>query len=143
MSTRFVRDLLLRLELKVITRVDVGVLGRPGFTPDIGAELVAEAAGHTLASLQFGRGQRHSGFALQTMREGATRIVQQFTERGRCDGILGLGGSGGSTVLSGVMRSLPLGLPKLMVSTMASGDVSGYVGSSDLCLMHSVTDVAG
>ena len=139
----FVRDMLLDNGLDVIT-VDVGVLGRPGFHPDIGADLVCQAAGHTLASLQFGReGSDTRAVALNVMRDGATVIVQQLTEQGRCDGVMGLGGSGGSAVLSGAMRSLPFGLPKLLVSTMASGDVSAYVGSSDLCLMHSVTDIAG
>jgi uncharacterized protein (UPF0261 family) len=139
----FVRDLLVGHGLHVIT-VDVGVLGPPEFTPDIGSDLVAQAAGHTLTSLQFGReGTDTRGVALQAMRDGATAIVQRLVEQGRCDGLMGLGGSGGSTVLSGPMRSLPFGLPKLLVSTMASGDVSGYVGSSDLCLMHSVTDIAG
>ncbi|MDR3432867.1 MAG: Tm-1-like ATP-binding domain-containing protein [Rouxiella aceris] len=63
-----------------------------------------------------------------------------------CDDIaalLGLGGSGGTALITPAMQALPIGLPKLMVSTMASGDISGYIGASDIAMMYSVTDVAG
>jgi uncharacterized protein (UPF0261 family) len=58
-------------------------------------------------------------------------------------GLIGAGGSGGTSLVTQGMRALPVGLPKVMVSTMASGDTRGYVGPSDICMMYSVTDVSG
>jgi uncharacterized protein (UPF0261 family) len=77
------------------------------------------------------------------MERGAIAVVDGLRAEGRCDGVMGLGGSGGSTVVSGVLRSLPVGVPKLLVSTMASGNVRTFVGTSDVCLVYSVTDVQG
>lgn len=124
--------------------VDVGVLGDPSIPVDVSAEEVADAAGERLQDLRFGReGSDTRAHALEVMSRGAVTIVANLRATGRCDGVLGLGGSGGSSLLSAVMRSLPLGVPKLLVSTMGSGDVSSYVQSSDMCIMHSVTDIAG
>jgi uncharacterized protein (UPF0261 family) len=77
------------------------------------------------------------------MGRGATGIVRERFDAGLVAGVMGLGGSGGSTVVSEVLRSLPVGVPKLLVSTLASGDVRTFVGTSDLTLVHPVTDVAG
>jgi uncharacterized protein (UPF0261 family) len=124
--------------------IDVGVLGDPAIAVDVGAREVAHAAGVPLDDLRFGReGSDTRAHALDVMSRGAVAIVSELRATGRCDGVLGLGGSGGSSLLSAVMRSLPLGVPKLLVSTMGSGDVSSYVQSSDMCIMHSVTDIAG
>ncbi len=139
----FVRDRL-RAAGVLVTVVDVGVLGEPGFLPDVTAAQVAEAAGLELAGLRFAReGSDTRAVALATMERGATAIVERLRTSGRVQGVMGLGGSGGSTVVSGVLRSLPIGLPKLLVSTMASGDVRTFVGTSDICLVYPVTDVAG
>lgn len=139
----FVRRILIDAGLDVIL-IDVGVLGAPTIEPDISADSVSAAAGVNLAELRFAReGSDTRRFALDTMLVGAAVVVAQLVADGRCDGIMGLGGSGGSALISGVMRGLPFGLPKVLVSTMASGDVSAYVGSSDLCILHSVTDIAG
>jgi uncharacterized protein (UPF0261 family) len=81
--------------------------------------------------------------ALDVMARGAASILAELHRSGGCDGVLGMGGSGGSTVVAAAVQSLPVGVPKLLVSTMAAGDVSPYVGCSDLCLMYSVTDIAG
>jgi len=124
--------------------IDFGVLGEPSIEPDISAEDVAHAAGLNLEDLRFGReGTDTRAIALASMEQGLVTIVRRLREEGRCDGILGLAGSGGSSVISGAMRALPLGVPKLLVSTMASGDIGGYVGTRDLCVMHAVTDIAG
>lgn len=124
--------------------MDVGVLGFPATEADITADEVSAAAGVKLSDLQFSReGSDTRAFALETMQRGAVALARRLHEEGRCDGVLGMGGSGGSALISGVMRDLPFGTPKVLVSTMASGDVSSYVGSSDLCIMNSVTDIAG
>jgi uncharacterized protein (UPF0261 family) len=139
----FVRDRLAASGIRPHV-IDFGVLGEPGFVPDVSAAEVARAGGSALEKLRFSReGSDTRAVALATMERGAASLVRALHDQGRCDGILGLAGSGGSTVISGAMRALPLGVPKLLVSTMASGDVSRFVGTSDICLLHSVTDVAG
>ncbi|WP_420000002.1 Tm-1-like ATP-binding domain-containing protein [Streptomyces boninensis] len=135
----FVRDLVVAHGLEVVL-VDTGVLGPPGLEPDLGASAVAEAAGTTLEALRT-RGDR--GHALAAMAAGARAVAQDLHARGRLSGVLALGGSGGSSIAATVMRALPVGLPKLLVSTMAAGDVSAYVGTTDVTLMYSVVDVAG
>ena len=77
------------------------------------------------------------------MAEGAAAVVSQLVEGGSVDGVLALGGSGGSSIAARAVRDLRVGVPKLIVSTMASGDVSPYVGSGDVTLMYSVVDIAG
>lgn len=135
----FVRE---RLEHDGATVVvmDVGVLGESDVPADVPAREVASAAGEDLDAL---RSAGDRGTALRTMARGAAALTSDLLDRGELDGVLGLGGSGGSSVVAEVVRVLPVGLPKLLVSTMASGDVSAYVGESDLTLMHSVVDLAG
>jgi uncharacterized protein (UPF0261 family) len=77
------------------------------------------------------------------MAEGAERVVTQLHADGRLDGILALGGSGGSSIATRAMRALPVGVPKLMVSTVASGDTRPYVGAVDVTMMYSVVDISG
>ena len=77
------------------------------------------------------------------MARGAAEIVKRLHAEGRLDAIGGLGGSGGSSLATYAMRQLPIGVPKLMVSTVASGDTSPYVGSVDVTMMYSVVDIAG
>lgn len=120
--------------------VDVGVLGQPLAVTDIGREEVAQAAGATIADL-VASGDR--GLASGTMARGATVIARQLHDAGRLHGILGLGGSGGSALVTEAMRALPLGVPKLMVSTMASGDTRPYVGATDIAMLYSVVDING
>jgi uncharacterized protein (UPF0261 family) len=83
------------------------------------------------------------GVAVTSMAEGATAIVVDLHRRGRLDGILGAGGSGGSSIISRAMRALPVGVPKVLVSTLGGGDVSSLVGVSDVAVVHSVVDIAG
>lgn len=124
--------------------VDFGVLGEPPFEPDISASEVAEAGGATLSGLRLARLEKDArAAALDTMTSGLIQVLSDLRNGGRCDAVFGLGGSGGSSVISDAMRSLPLGVPKLLLSTMASGNVGGYIGSRDIAIMYSVTDIAG
>src|SRR6185437_4918376 len=83
------------------------------------------------------------GAAIETMALGATAIVLDLFAQGRLHGLLGLGGSGGSALATQAMRALPVGVPKLMVSTLASGDTRPYVGEVDVTMMYSVVDISG
>jgi len=120
--------------------IDAGVLNTPLTQADITRETVAQAAGVELAEL-VAKGDR--GAAVETMARGAASIVQRLYTEGRLNGILGLGGSGGSSIASQAMKTLPVGVPKLIVSTLASGDTRPYVGSTDITMMYSVVDIAG
>ncbi len=119
--------------------VDVGVYP-PQIEPDISREEVARAAGEdTLALAEAG----DRGEATAAMGRGAAVVILDLYERGRLQGVLGLGGSGGSSIVTTAMRALPVGVPKLMVSTLASGDTRPYVGAVDVTMTYSVVDIAG
>jgi uncharacterized protein (UPF0261 family) len=120
--------------------VDTGVLGVPLAEPDISREEVADAAGADAQELAKS-GDR--GAAVEAMARGAAEIVKELRGQGRLDAVLALGGSGGTAIATHAMRELPIGVPKLMVSTMASGDTRPYVGAVDVTLMYSVVDIAG
>ena len=124
-----------------VLTVNCGVLGSTDLFPvDVEASEVASAGGGSLGELRAGRDR---GEAMKVMTAGAGVIAARLHREGRFDGVIGLGGSGGSTVVTSAMRALPLGVPKLCVSTVASGDTSAYVGIKDVTLMPSVVDVAG
>lgn len=120
--------------------MDTGILANPPFTPEITAEAVAEAGGTTLPTL---RSQADRGAAVQAMSQGATMLAQKLQAAGKIDGVLSLGGSGGTSIATAAMRALPVGFPKVMVSTLASGDVAPYVGVKDITMIYSVVDIAG
>ena len=120
--------------------IDVGVLGDSDFHTDISASEVARAGGADLASLQSD-GDR--GKAVSAMSKGAAATVAQLYAEKRFDGILALGGTGGTSVACNAMRTLPLGIPKVMVSTATGTDVSAYVGVKDIIMIPSIVDVAG
>jgi len=120
--------------------IDVGVLGSPLFAPDIGAAEVANAGGGDLEQL---RRRRDRGEALAVMSRGAAVLAPRLFEAGRFHGMLALGGSGGASVACAAMRELPIGVPRVMVTTVAGGDVSGYVGVKDIVMAPSIVDVAG
>ncbi|PSQ61240.1 MAG: hypothetical protein BRD21_10245 [Halobacteriales archaeon SW_8_66_22] len=120
--------------------VDVGVMGDPEFEPDTTASEVAEAAGTTLDALREA-GDR--GEAIEAMGEGASAVTTSLHDEGRLDGVLGLGGSGNTSIATAAMRALPVGVPKVMVSTMASGDTEPYVGARDVMMLYSVADIEG
>jgi uncharacterized protein (UPF0261 family) len=135
----FVRDLIKARGLNTFV-LDAGVLGEPTFTPDSPATLTAEAGGSTLATL---REKRDRGYALEIMGIGARKLALQFLAEGKFDGVITMGGSGNTSIGATAMQALPVGMPKLIVSTMASGDVGVYVGVKDITMMYSVVDVSG
>ncbi len=135
----FVRDRL-RDQGVAVTVVDAGVLGTPGFDPDISREEVARGGGADLQDL-VAAGNR--GAAVTAMGEGAAAVVGRLHAAGQLDAVFGLGGSGGSSLFARAVRDLPVGVPKLLVSTVAAGDTRPYVGSTDLTMMYSVVDIAG
>ena len=120
--------------------VNTGIVGEPPFEPDVSAGEVAEAGGTSLQALQDG-GDR--GVAVAAMAEGAAKIIAQLHSDGKIDGIISLGGSAGTTIGTTAMRAVPVGVPKIMVSTLASGDTSPYVDTKDVSMMYSVVDIAG
>lgn len=120
--------------------VDTGVLGEPLFTPDVAHERVAELGGTPLADLVA---RQDRGEAMTVMTRGAAEIARQLYTEGKIHGIIGMGGGGGTVIGTSAMRALPVGFPKVMVSTVASGDVSAYVGTTDITMMPSIVDVAG
>jgi uncharacterized protein (UPF0261 family) len=123
-----------------VLTVDFGVLGDPPFVPDVTNVEVARAGGAELGAL---RESKDKTLAMRAMTEGLPRVFSRLLKERRLDGVCGMGGSGGTTILAAGVRVLPIGLPKLLISTVAAGDVSAYVGSTDLTMMHSVVDVAG
>ncbi len=135
----YLRDRLVEHGVDVLL-VDAGILGEPKITPDISREEVARAAGEDLSTLASD-GDR--GVAVEAMGRGAGEVLKRLYAEGRLDGVLGLGGSGGSSLVTYAMRQLPVGVPKLMVSTVASGDTRPYVGAVDVTMMYSVVDIAG
>ncbi|MFG1627617.1 Tm-1-like ATP-binding domain-containing protein [Kribbella sp. NPDC049227] len=135
----FVRDRLIAAGLTVVV-VDAGVLGTPGLTADVTRDEVAAAADVDLTAL---RDAGDRGAAVTAMAAGAASVVRRLYDEGRCDGALALGGTGGTSIAAAAFRELPLGVPKVIVSTAAAGDTSAYLRETDLVLMPSVVDVAG
>jgi uncharacterized protein (UPF0261 family) len=119
--------------------LDAGT-SEPGWAPDISAARVAEAGGGDLEAL---RAARDRATTLEVMCNGARAVALELLAEDRFDGVIGLGGSGGTAIATAAMKALPVGMPKVMVSTMASGDVSAYVDVKDITMMYSVVDVAG
>jgi uncharacterized protein (UPF0261 family) len=135
----YVKDLIEQYGLNTLV-VDFGVLEEPVFKPDIDRYQVVKAGGGDLETLISGD---HKDIAMKTMADGLSLVVRQLYDDGMLDGILGMGGGGGTSIATAAMRCLPYGIPKMMLSTMAGGDVSEYVGIKDITLMPSVVDVAG
>jgi uncharacterized protein (UPF0261 family) len=135
----FVRDRLREQDVKVVL-VDVGVLDEPLIVPDITRQEVAAAVGEDVGRLAA---ERDRAAALEVMGRGASEIARRLHAEGRLDGIVGMGGTGGSSVAAAAMRALPLGTPKLLLSAVAPRDIRPYVGATDLTMMYAVTDIAG
>lgn len=137
----YVRDLITARGHRAFM-LDAGVLGEPppGFVPDIAAARTADAGGESLAALR----ERHDrGHALEVMGKGARALALELLADGGFDAVLTMGGSGNTSIGATAMQALPVGLPKLIVSTMASGNVGPYVDVKDISMMYSVVDVAG
>jgi uncharacterized protein (UPF0261 family) len=135
----FLRERLFERGVDVVV-VDAGVHEPVGLDADVSREEVARAVGADPAALAAA-GDR--GAAVTAMGAGAEAVVLELHAAGRLDGILALGGSGGSSIAARAMRALPVGVPKLLVSTVASGDTRPYVGAVDVTMMYSVVDIAG
>lgn len=132
-ETAFVRDHLRAAGLEVIV-ADAGCRGEPGFAAEIDRQTLFREGGTELASVQHER-----GLAVEAAARGATAVARRLQPQG----VFGLGGSAGTTIATAAMRVLPVGVPKVMVSTLASGQVRPYVGVRDLCMIHSVVDICG
>lgn len=135
----FLRDRIRARDVDVLL-VDAGILSEPLTKPDVTRQEVAAAAGADVQALADA-GDRSA--AIEVMGRGATELILRLQAEGRLDAIGALGGTGGTTLATHVMRALPVGVPKLMVSTVASGDTSPYVGHVDVTMTYSVVDVAG
>ena len=135
----FVRDLIQARGVNTIV-MDLGTVGEPPFRADIPADEVAKRGGSWLAEIRE-RGDR--GEAIDVMLNGARALTREAFEAARFDGVMGLGGGGGTAMITAAMRELPVGVPKVMVSTMASGNTAPYVDVKDITMMYSVVDIAG
>ena len=120
--------------------IDAGIMGESPIPVNVTREEVAQLGGETLLNVQ---NMGHEGRALEAMIKGAIRKVEQLYREGRFDGVFGLGGSMGTTLGTSVMRTLPVGVPKVMVTTMGSRNTRGFVGTKDILMLHSVCDLAG
>jgi uncharacterized protein (UPF0261 family) len=135
----FVRDRLSDLGVTSLL-VDTGCQGEPPMPADVTRDEVFVAAGSSLKEMRD-RGDR--GLAVTTAALGVTNLIRQRHESGQVAGVLGLGGSAGTTIATSAMRALPLGVPKVMVSTLASGQVRPWVGDKDILMLNSVVDILG
>lgn len=136
----YVKQLIEQQGVKTLV-VDFGVLGEAtAIHPDISRGEVAKAGGGDLKTMQA---EQKKDYCMETMTKGLTKVVRKLYDEGKVDGILGMAGSGGTSIASTAMRALPVGFPKLMVSTVASEDVSAYVGTKDIMMVSSIVDVAG
>ena len=134
----YVKSLFEELGFTVIL-VDAGI-NPSSVEADISAKAVAEAGGKDIEKL---REDKDRGAAVKAMSQGLALIMPHLFARTGAGGIMGLGGSGGTALITPAMRTLPLGIPKIMISTVAGGNVSPYVGSSDLIMFPSIADIAG
>ncbi|MEM7385460.1 MAG: Tm-1-like ATP-binding domain-containing protein [Verrucomicrobiota bacterium] len=120
--------------------IDVGTGGPPRIEPDVTRDLVAEAGGIGLKELME---RQDRGECVTAMSKAAAELLNRLQTEGRIDGVISLGGGGGTAIATAAMRALPIGFPKLMVSTLASGNTAHYVGTKDIVMCPSVVDVAG
>ena len=135
----FVKELIEGAGLATLV-VDFGVMGEPAFAAEVSRQEVCAAGGGDLAHLASGSRKDE---AMATMARGLAAVVSRLHGEGRLDGIIGMGGSGGTSLATAAMRELPVGVPKVMVSTVGGGDVSAFAGTRDITFMPSVVDVAG
>ncbi|MFZ5865910.1 MAG: Tm-1-like ATP-binding domain-containing protein [Thermodesulfobacteriota bacterium] len=120
--------------------VDVGTLHPPTVVPDITREEIASRAGTTLETIAKNKDRRQ---AVEAMIQGGSALVRELHRDGRLSALISVGGGTGTHIGAGIMRALPLGVPKLMVSTVASRDMSDLIGTKDIAVMHSVVDILG
>jgi uncharacterized protein (UPF0261 family) len=135
----FVRQLLTSWDVPV-TLVDAGSLGAPAVDADITRERLFELGGMSLDQI---RTRADRGEAVTVAARGAARLARDTYAAGELRGVLGLGGSAGTTIATAAMKALPLGVPKVMVSTLASGTVRQFVGDKDIFMLNAVVDIIG
>ena len=134
----YIKELIEGLGVNTFT-IHSGVY-EPLFTPDVSNAQVAEAAGYEVKELAE---KNDRALATETLSKGMEKLIPKLFQEGKFDGIISLGGSGGTSLAAPAMRALPIGVPKVMVSTMASGNTSQYIGTSDIVMIPSVVDVSG
>jgi len=135
----FARNRFQKAGLKTIL-INAGIIGQSSIISDVKNEQVALAGSSDLQTLKT---KNDRGFAVSVMTKGVNQVVQDLYKKGELDAIFALGGSGGSTIASFAMRNLPIGVPKVLVSTLVSSNAASFVGESDMALFASVVDIAG
>lgn len=135
---KFIKECIEEHGLKTLC-INTGVF-EPVVEPDISSAEVAAAVGADINAIVE---KRDRATATEVLAKGTEKLIPQLYAEGKFDGIISIGGSGGTSLATPAMRQLPLGVPKVMVSTMASGDVSPYVGTSDIVMIPSVVDAEG
>lgn len=143
-EARYVKEFLERHGCKVLTAdVGTGSKGKPSFACDFPPEKVAEAAGTIIDEIralgQAGKSQEWT----QLMGKGAATIAKKLLSEGRLDGVISFGGNAGTSLASIAMKEIPFGIPKVICSTVASGNTRPYVGTKDICMIPSIADIAG
>ena len=137
----FVRDLIAERGHQPVV-VDSGILGEPAIEPAISRHEVAAAAETSIEALLAASDKNN---AISTMARGVTSISAGMHAEGKLDGVIALGGIQGTVIGTAAMRALPVGVPKVMVSTVANGQATfgPFVGTKDIAIMHSVADILG
>lgn len=138
MEFAYVKKMVEILGLKALM-IHTGVF-EPSFEPEVNNDVVAAAAGYDIRQLAA---KKDRATATDALAKGMQVLLPKLYQEKKFDGILSFGGSGGTSLVTPAMRALPLGVPKVMVSTMASGNVAQYVGTSDIVMIPSIVDVAG
>jgi uncharacterized protein (UPF0261 family) len=135
----FVRDCVHKIGINPLV-MDVGTLGKPLTPPDITRDEVVGAAGYRLEDFIK---ERNRSSAVKAVQEGGAILAKRLFEEGKCHGVFGMGGGTGTAIVTHIMRSLPFGVPKVVLSTVASRDIREYVGTKDIVMFHSVADILG
>jgi uncharacterized protein (UPF0261 family) len=135
----YVKECVRRLGINPIL-MDVGTLGNPLTHPDITRVEVIEAAGYDFEDLIKGKNR---SILIKAVQEGGTILAKRLFEEGNLHGVFGMGGGTGTAIVTYIMRSLPFGLPKVVLSTVASRDIREYIGTKDIVMFHSVADILG
>lgn len=135
----YVKDCAQKLGIHPIL-MDIGTLGEPLTHPDIPRVEVVEAAGYHWGHLIK---EKNRSLAIKAAQEGGAILARELFEKGKLHGVFGMGGGTGTAIVTHIMRSLPFGLPKVVLSTVASRDIREYIGTKDIVMFHSVADILG
>ena len=138
-EAKFVKDCAKKNGIEALL-MDVGTHGKPLIKPDISSADVAGVAGHDLCKIKL---RNDRAVSVKAVQEGGTIMANSLLKDGRIGGVLGMGGGTGTAIVTHIMRSLPFGLPKVVVSTVASRDIREYIGTKDIVMFHSVADILG